>query len=57
MKPEGADERRGDQRAEKHEDGERDGHRMAPSRFKNSDALVVVDGVLQDADRFPPGER
>ena len=45
-----ANERRGYQAGEKYQDSLRDGDRMAARAFKNSDALVVVHGVLQNAD-------
>ena len=51
-KTEGADEGRGNKGAEKHENSLGDGDRMAASSLENSDALTIVNGVLQYADSY-----
>jgi hypothetical protein len=51
-KTEGADEGRSYKGAEKYENGLRDGDRMAASSFEDPDALAIVHGVLQNADRY-----
>ncbi len=51
-KAEGAYEGRGYKGAEKHENRLKDGDRMAARSFKDSDALAMVNGVLQNADSY-----